>query len=180
MDNITFAMKNIVIALSNNDNPSVLINIDKNGKVIYEGNLFGEGLWYPGKEKVGVIRINNNYNNIRINNIGLSAELKKVKEGSNKDEVYKLFLKHMKLTIMKGRLLIFSDKIFENKSFSELLDNKNSIDYGGVKLDVSDQFSISKRNSVDLKYILSMDNQAGEELESLKASVGFLIDFVDK
>lgn len=162
-------------------NPDVVITIDSKENIKQTGSLFGDELWYPGKIKKGIIRICNQCNSLKtttISSLGVGVDLKKARLGYDKETVYNSFLKNMKLTIVKGKLLIFDHNVIENKSFTELLYKPNDSNYTGCKLDDSEQFSIKKDDSIDLKYELTMDKSSGNELQDLSASVNFYINVI--
>lgn len=149
--------------------PTYTIHVGKDGNITCSGNLFGDDLWYPGKEESGIIRI---YaaDGIKIKRLGVDIHIDDCLPAYSRNDVYDSFLNNMKLSVKRGRLLIFKSTLFENHSFSNLVANK------GFTLDNSDQFSIGVDHSMDLLYTLFMDETAGEELQSVTASVSFKID----
>lgn len=150
--------------------PDVVVTIDKNGHFSQEGSLFGNEFWYPDeKGRDGVIRIYNNYRSTKLTNVGVKVEVKpKNVDGDVSNEVYEAFLKHMRLTIKTGRMLDFGNTyIIQDKPLVELLN--------GIVLDKTDQIGITAANPLDLKYTMRMDEEAGNELQSLIADVSFLI-----
>lgn len=157
--------------------PNLIITINKDGQFIQNGNLFGDELWYPGKTESGVIRIINQYKNVNITNLGLDVKLKAYKTEYDKEVVYNSFLDNMKMTIEKGTLLVFNTTILNNESIIKLVNKSDDDRYNGFELEESNQLSISKDHSIDLKYTLYMDAESGEELEGLNTSVDLLINF---
>lgn len=169
----------ITFAAITNDDPDVIITIGADKQIAQEGNLFGDGLWYPGREASGVLRIANNFNQIKVSSLGLDVKLESIKDGYDEDTVYNSFLSNMKLTIKKGRLLVFEDKIVDNMNFGELLYKSGSDTHKGYVLKDTHQFNISNGDHVDLEYTLSMDNEAGKELQDISSSVDFLINVAE-
>ncbi|WP_427337764.1 S-layer homology domain-containing protein [Caloranaerobacter sp. DY30410] len=143
------------------------------------GNLVDEYL-APGVTVSGTLRIYNNYSErIKVKNLALTIKLEK-SQGDKyyqvKDEnLYKVFAKNMKLTIKRGKMLIFTKTIY-NKSFYEMIYKKNNEDYKGYDLPVLDRFNINKNDYIDLEYIVHMNEKAGNELQGIKATVNFLIN----
>ncbi|WP_161802932.1 S-layer homology domain-containing protein [Caloranaerobacter sp. TR13] len=144
-----------------------------------KGNLV-DGYLAPGATVSGTLRIYNNYSErINVENLALTIKLEK-SYGDNyyqiEDEnLYEVFAKNMKLTIKRGRMLIFT-KIIYNKSFYEMMYKKDNEDYNGYDLPILDRFNINKNDYIDLKYIVHMDERAGNELQGIKATVNFLIN----
>jgi hypothetical protein len=136
------------------------------------------GLWAPGVENSGIIRIHNNYSGrISIHNLGIKMKL--YSTITDKDvsdtELIEEFARAMKLTIMKGSLLVFGNTIY-NKSFYEMLYNKDDSKQRGFDLGVLDRIDINKGASIDLKYTVGMDESAGNNLQGLKATVDFIVN----
>lgn len=150
-------------------NPDVVVSIDKDGHITQEGNLFGNELWYPGeKGRDGVIRIYNNYRSTKLTNLGVSVKINSYRDGYAEAEVYQSFIDHMRLTIKKGRWLEFGEtSIIEDKTLADFLN--------GIALEKGDQLSITASNPIDLKYTMRMDEDAGNNLQSLEADVSFII-----
>ncbi len=159
---VTGVMQN-TFATPSNGEPDFVVTIDANGHVSYAGNLFGEDLWYPdSKGRDGVIRIYNNYRSTKLTNLGVAVEL------NAEDSIRRSFLKHMRLTIKKGRWLEFGETpIVNDRSLGDFL--------SGITLETNDQLSITSVNPLDLKYTMRMDEEAGNELQNLSAKVSFLI-----
>lgn len=175
-----YLVSNIVdltYAIVNTEDPNIIITIKEDGQITQEGNLYGEDLWYPDREDSGIIRIKNNFKKIKVTNLGLEVDLKTFIDGYNEGDVYSSFVNNMKLTIKKGRFLFFDKDILDIRSIQELLYKANDDSYNGLILVDSDQITINKDDSIDLKYTLYMDEEAGEELESVKANVTFYINF---
>lgn len=160
--------------------PDVIITKTPDGNTSYTGNLFGNELWYPDKEVKGVIRINNEFKRMKITNLGVDVDIIKTNSVYNEDTIYCSFIKDMKLTIKKGRLLSFDKTIIDNKSLGQLLYKSGNESLNGFILDKEDQFTISKNGSIDLEYTLYMDKDTGEELEAISAKVPFFINVEEK
>lgn len=156
--------------------PDVTITINNNGTRLQEGSLFGDELWYPGKEKNGIIRIHNQYKSIKVSNLGIDVDLKHINKAYGWDEVYDSFIENMRLTITRGKLTAFDKNILKDKSLGELLAISSNESKNGLMLPVEDQFTIRKNDFVDLKYTLLMDKNSGNELQNLTADISFHIN----
>jgi len=153
---------------SNDPDVTVYVHGDgTRGGPMFTGNGEpGDGLWAPGKTAKGVMRIYNNYSSkIRVDNLGLSLELAKLKDGEyepvnpvgseENEALIKKFAESMKLTIRKGRLLVFNSTIYD-KSFYEMLYRKGSSIFTGYNLPALDSFDIAPGDYVDLEYTVHM------------------------
>ncbi len=163
--------------------PDVVITVDRNGNTLQEGNLFGSELWVPGSERSGVIRINNRFKRFEVSNLGVSVELLKIKEAYDKNTVYDSFLRNMKLSIERGKILELwaSDKIVDNKALAALLHEPGDKNKQGYILKDSERFYIEKNDFVDLKYTLLMEYEnSGNELQGLKANVSLFVNVNEK
>lgn len=149
--------------------PDVVVTINENGQISQQGNLFGDDLWYPDqKGRDGVIRIYNNYKSTKLTNLGVTVDLNSFRDGYMETEVYQSFIDHMRLTIKKGSWLVFGEtSIIYDKPIAEFIN--------GIILEQNDQLSITASNPIDLKYTMRMDEEAGNELQSLSADVSFII-----
>ena len=165
---------NITYASSNTGNPNVTVTINPNGQVGSEGNLFGEGFWYPGKSETGVIRIYNNFGPINVNDLRLKVTLDKIKEGESWDRVYNSFVRNMKLTLQKGKLFVFNETLLEDASLESMLQSNGN--QGEGSLANFKIFSLIKGDTFDVNYTLHMDEAAENELESLSATISVLLD----
>ncbi|WP_105619675.1 hypothetical protein [Vallitalea okinawensis] len=184
---VGFLAKNITqitYAVMVEADPDVVITID-DGQITQEGNLFGDELWYPGKEKNGIIRIKNNntLKGVEISNLGLKTKLLSADENYDPTMVYTSFLNNMLLTIKKGRLAVFDNSIVENKTLAELYYKENSSSNDLSKevflLSEGEEFTINKESFVDFRYTLRMDEAAENELENMQATVDLLINVND-
>lgn len=166
------------------NNPDVILYIHgekSNGGPIFhqKGNLADRYL-APGVTVSGTLRIYNNYSErINVKNLALTIKLEKLQGDTyypvEDQNLYKVFAKSMKLTVKKGKMLIFTKTIY-NKSFYEMMYKKNNEDYKGYDLSVSDRFNINKNDYIDLEYIVHMDENAGNESQGIKATINFLIN----
>jgi len=168
-------------APSRSDEPDVVITIHENGAITYGENndLFGGELFYPGKKKDGIIRIVNRlkkdnileqinpFSTVKITSVGLKVELNDYIRSYPQEMVLNSFLNHMKLTLKKDGQLFFNDTILGEKKFLELS--------SGYVLENSEQFHIKGNDFADIRYTIYMDDEAGNELQNLEASVGFWI-----
>ncbi len=164
-----YSLANITYASISHDKVTVNINIDGSGHVSQQGSLLGKELWYPGKKVSGIVRINS-LKGIKISSLGLNVDLISCKPGYSKTMVKNSFLRNMRLKVEKGKLLSFSNTIINNRSLYELVSGN------GRLLKGFGQLTINRQNFIDLRYTLAMDEQAGNELESVKASVDFVIN----
>lgn len=148
--------------------PDVFITINSDGTILPPvGNLFNDDIWYPGKQKSGIIRIDNKFSTLTIDEIGVGVNLERSREGFDRNFVYNSFIDNMKLTIKNGRLLVFDQEITNKASLRNLLE--------GIKLNSSNSISISRNETVDINYTLFMDEKSDNELQNLTAVISFII-----
>jgi hypothetical protein len=169
---------NVTYATTVSDEPDVEITINTDGKVSAVGNIFDDILWYPGVKSKGVIRINNNYKDVRINEIGMKVSI--VTSNSNQDIVEASFFDNMRLTVKRGKFLVFNDNIIDDKSFSELMSETNDGILSEIRFEISERYKILQADSMDLQYELYMDRASGNELQNLSANTKFLLRFVEE
>ena len=169
---------NVTYATTVSDEPDVEITINTDGKVSAVGNIFDDILWYPGVKSKGVIRINNNYKDIRINEIGMKVSI--VTSNSNQDIVEASFFDNMRLTVKRGKFLVFNDNIIDDKSFSELMSATNDGILSEIRFEILEKYKILQAESMDLQYELYMDRASGNELQNLSANTKFLLRFVEE
>ncbi|MFZ5968816.1 MAG: S-layer homology domain-containing protein [Bacillota bacterium] len=160
-------------ATQNQNRPDVIVTIkpdNSKGHITTEGNLFGNDLWYPDKKDSGVIRIDNQFKSIEVSNLGLKVEIRKNGQPIDEsDDVYTSFIRNMRITIEKGKVLSFSNNILvDSLPIGELLN--------GYKLNDNSQFTVDRNDTVDLKYTLHMDENAGNELQGITADIFFQIN----
>jgi hypothetical protein len=140
--------------------------------------MFTGGLWAPGMSQTGTLRLNNNHTErVRVNSLGLSMELlnDRAEIIAPGEPLYDTFAKNMKLTIKRGRLLVFSHTVFDG-SFFDLLYRIGDETYRGYALPEKVKFNIDENGSVDLEYTVHMDEEAGNDMQGLKATVAFLVN----
>jgi hypothetical protein len=166
-------------SLATNADPDVTLDVSGQGSS--GGAMFGNGIWAPGASRAGTIRLYNNHSErVRVNSFGISMKLERTLGGEPEaiaphSGLYESFAKSMKLTIKKGRLLVFSDTVFEG-SFFELLYGSGDETYRGYALPQGDGFNIDEGGSADLEYAVRMDERAGNDMQGLKATVAFLVN----
>ena len=161
----------ITYANRSQSEPNLVITINKNGSITQRGNLFGSELWYPGRTEHGIIRIQNEFKRIKVEDISLEVSLAQFQKQYMEDHVYGSLLDSMSLSVSRGKMLVFKDDLIQDKKFKELLAENNNIILKG-----SQQFHMDKNDFVDLKYSLHMNENSGNELEAISAQVYFLID----
>lgn len=157
---LIYGVGSITYANTNTEVPDLVITYDSNGKSKAEGSILGNELWYPGKEKNGIIRINNSFRKIKIEDLGLDIEINQFNPEYNKDMVYNSFINNFKLTIKKDNFIL-DDAITNGESLANIIKE-------GIDLDTI--------GSVDLNYTVKMDEAAGKELQSVIANLNFTIN----
>jgi len=166
--------------------PNVMVRVNEDGSISQEGSLFGDNLLYPstildGEKGIGsisgVIRINNQYKKIEVNNLGLGikGELE-ISNDYERDVVYNSFLDNIKIKIEKGTLFLFDKVLVNYASLRNVLIEPEDSGFKGFILKTADKFSIDKGETVDLKYTLHMDENAGNELQSITANMPIYIN----
>lgn len=166
----------------------IMNDTENGGPIFHSDGQFGNGLWAPGKKVSGTIRIHNDYSeDMTISNLGIIMQLEK---GHNEQYekvqdtgLYETFAKNMNLTVKKGFMLVFSNTLFDS-NFYEMLHDDGSLDgyanrsrtYNGFDLGIGDKVLIPKEDFVDLEYTVEMDEEAGNELQGLRATVTFQIN----
>lgn len=145
-----------------------------------KGNL-SDGLWAPGYEKTGIIRIRNNYSErVKVSNLGLTMELEKLNpDGSyskvTESSLYDKFAKNMELNIKRSNLYVLKTTTCE-ATFFEMLYEKNNTNRRGYDLSSSNSFNIAKGGYMDLEYTVKMSEEADNDMQGLRATVAFLIN----
>ena len=165
-----------------NDNTNI-IEIDIYGDRSSDAPMFSEGLWAPGIEQSGVMRLNNDYSHrVKIHNLGLTMVLEDadgtIIEPGDSEGLYQKYAESMKLVIKRGKLLVFKDTIY-NGNFYDMIYEDSHDNFNGYSIPSSDQFNIDKNESIDLEYIVKMDESAGNELQGLKATVTFMVNVTE-
>lgn len=162
---ILLGVFNITYALQVQGKPDIVIQIDSYGNIAQKGSMYAGIRWYPGLSRSGVVRVENSFRRIRVSDLSLDVNIENVSRDSF---IYASFMKNMKITISRGRLLVFNDVLADDRSFSELAGRS-------LQLDGDKEFFIEKGEAIDLKYDLVMDPASGNELENLSARVDFHI-----
>lgn len=173
---------------SDSDNaPNLILTINSDGSITYEGNLFGDGQLYPatvesaekGEGGVnGIIRINNQYKRIKVTSLGIGLDVETLKIGNKypRDVVYNSLLTNVELKIEKGTFFVFNKTLVDYVSLEDLLYEPGNENHKGYELDSDSEFIINKGSTVDLKYTLHMVEEAGEELESVTVNMPIYIN----
>lgn len=167
--------------------PNVIITINGDGKFTQEGSIFGDGFLYPSTVEAaekgigsitGVIRINNQFGQIKVSSLGLGVKKDELifDNGFSRDVVYNSFLDNIKIKIEKGILFSFDKTLVDYISLRNFLYEPNNENYRGLMLDSKNSFIIRKGESVDLKYTLYMAESTGEELEAVTAPMPIYIN----
>ena len=136
------------------------------GELVFRGSQGEDVRWYPGLEKKGTVRINNNaFQKVKIHSLGMTMKL-------NDPAKYDLFADNMHLTIKKGRILGFdSTPLYEGK-LRGFLYQENNQQYTGLPVSLE----ISRYNYLDLEYAVTMDSNATNEMQDLTAEWVFKIN----
>ncbi|NLK68599.1 MAG: hypothetical protein GX283_05500 [Clostridiaceae bacterium] len=143
------------------EEPSVIVSIDSNGNCTTEGDLFGNEQLYPGKTITGIIRIiSNSDTSIKISSMSLDIDIIEHKKEYQKETVYDSFTNNLYLSLDKG-FTIFNDNIIGKKSLSSFTSGE------GCTFNGDKQLNIIPGKPTELLYILSMSEEAGNELESV-------------
>lgn len=169
-----------------NKSPNVIVTIGSDGKISQNGNLF-DGQLYPATVEQaengiggisGVIRISNNYQNIKVENLAIGITGMNINNGYDKDTVFNSFIKDINLKIEKGKVLTFDKILVDYTPLKDILLEKDNDEYRGYTLAEKDKFTIPKNSSVDLKYTLHMVPEATEELEAVTANMPIYINLM--
>ena len=172
---------------ANTASPNVIVTIDGNGRMSQVGNLFSGGSLYPSSVSnaengiggiIGVIRLDNNYEKIDIENISIGLNSSKMEIGNNypRDQVFNSFLDNIRLKIEKGRVLAFDKILVDYTSLRNLLFDSSKGEYSGYNLADENKFTLNKGDSIDLRYTLQMVEEAGNELQSVTAHMSIYIN----
>lgn len=183
----TSSLMESTFAIDSNKDPNVFVTIQGDGSISQTGNLF-DGQLYPATvEQVeegiggisGIIRVRNDFRNISIENLAIGIYSMDIRNDYSYDEVFNSFLRNIKLKVENGVLLSFSKNLIEYTSLDDILFKSNSQEYLGYTLNPLDRFSLSKGDTVDLKYTLNMTLEAGNELESVTAYMPIYINLME-
>lgn len=171
-------------SVTTENTPNVLVTINGDGSFTQVGNLF-DGQLYPATvldaEKGigginGVIRIQNQFKKIDVDNLAIGIKDMLIANNYPRDIVFNSFLKNVKLKIEKGLLLSFNKTLVEYTSLENILYEADNDEFRGYTLDANDKFSLNKGDTIDLKYSLLMDVEAGNELQSITAYMPIYIN----
>ena len=183
---LTSNLMTYTFSANTNNTPNVLVTINSDGSISQNGNLFN-GQLYPSTvsdaEKGigginGVIRINNQFKNIDVDNLAIGIKDMIIGNDYPRDIVFNSFLQNVKLKIEKGILLNFNKTLVEFTSLDKILYKTDDNEYRGYTLTASDKFSLNKGDTVDLKYSLHMVSEAGNELQSVTAHMPIYINLI--
>lgn len=167
--------------------PNVIVTINGDGSISQNGDLFHGQLYPASVEQAekgeggisGVIRISNQFKNIDVENMAIGLKKLVIRNDYPEASVYSSFLSNVKLKIEKGNLFTFNKTIIDYTSLVDILYEKNSEEHKGYVLDAKDKFTISRGDTIDLKYTLHMSPEAGNELESVTASIPIYINLME-
>jgi hypothetical protein len=166
------------------NNPNVLITINDDGNISRVGNLF-DGQLYPASEEDaekgigsinGVIRIENQFKNIDVDNLAIGIKDIVIRNDYPKDIVYNSFLNNIRLKIEKGNIFSFNKTLIDYTKLSDILYETENDKYHGYTLNSEDRFSLNKGDIIELKYSLYMDLDVGNELETVTADMPIYIN----
>ncbi len=183
---LTSSLMTYTFSANTNNTPNVLVTINSDGSISQNGNLF-DGQLYPSTvsdaEKGigginGVIRINNQFKNIDVDNLAIGIKDMIIGNDYPRDIVFNSFLQNVKLKIEKGILLNFNKTLVEFTSLDKILYKTDNNEYRGYILTASDKFSLNKGDTVDLKYSLHMVSEAGNELQSVTAHMPIYVNLI--
>lgn len=183
---LTSNLMTYTFSANTNNTPNVLVTINSDGSISQNGNLFN-GQLYPSTvsdaEKGigginGVIRINNQFKNIDVDNLAIGIKDMIIGNDYPRDIVFNSFLQNVKLKIEKGILLNFNKTLVEFTSLDKILYKTDDNEYRGYTLTASDKFSLNKGDTVDLKYSLHMVSEAGNELQSVTAHMPIYVNLI--
>lgn len=174
---IIFNYSTLISFGSNNPN---YIEVEAIGTGTTGSTMFSQGLWGPGSQQEGVLRLKNNYTHrVKVTNLALTMKLEKyTSEGYqlvNDADLYKLYAENMHLKITRGYLLVFEEDIY-NGDFFNMLFEAGNFQHEGYPIPSGEQFNVNRNDTVDLRYTITMNPEAGNELQGLKATVDFIIN----
>jgi hypothetical protein len=184
---VTSNLMELTFSTTIQESPNVLITINNDGSISQDGNLF-DGELYPSNVTDaengfgginGVIRIQNQFRNIDVDNLAIGIKDMIIGNEYPRDIVFNSFLKNVKLKVEKGVSFSFNKTLIDYTSIDNILYEKDNDEYKGYILDKKDKFSLSKGESIDLKYSLYMDINAGNELQSITAYMPIYINLME-
>ncbi len=183
---LTSNLMTYTFSANTNNTPNVLVTINSDGSISQNGNLFN-GQLYPSTVSDaengigginGVIRINNQFKNIDVDNLAIGIKDMIIGNDYPRDIVFNSFLQNVKLKIEKGILLNFNKTLVEFTSLDKILYKTDNNEYRGYTLVANDKFSLNKGDTVDLKYSLHMVSEAGNELQSVTAHMPIYVNLI--
>ncbi len=183
---LTSNLMTYTFSANTNNTPNVLVTINSDGSISQNGNLFN-GQLYPSTVSDaengigginGVIRINNQFKNIDVDNLAIGIKDMIIGNDYPRDIVFKSFLQNVKLKIEKGILFNFNKTLVEFTSLDKILYKTDNNEYRGYTLAANDKFSLNKGDTVDLKYSLHMVSEAGNELQSVTAHMPIYVNLI--
>lgn len=147
------------------------VAIDINAASHFEANLDFVDLdnpaqntpWCPGLAKIGSVRItNSNFDAVTIRNIAV--------EVANVNEKYTVFVNNMHLKIME----VLTNKTIYNGTLAGIA-HKAGNNEGSLNIDQT----LIRGANAELKFILSMEPDAGDEMQGLTAHLAFQFNTED-
>ncbi|MFA9423680.1 MAG: S-layer homology domain-containing protein [Sedimentibacter sp.] len=181
---VTSNLMGLSFSATTSNTPNVLITLNKDGSASQVGNLF-DGQLYPSTvsdaEKgmggiSGVIRIQNQFKKLDVNNLAIGIINMEIGNDYPKDIVFNSFLENVRLKIEKGNLFSFNKTLVAYTNLENILNEADNNEYKGYTLNESDKFSLNYGDTVDLKYSLHMVLEAGNELQSITATMPIYIN----
>ncbi len=167
-----------VISFGSN-NPTY-IEVEAVGTGTVGDPMFNDGIWGPGSQQTGILRLRNNYSNrIKVTNLALTMKLEEYVDNayvSVKDaDLYRAYAENMELTISRGYLMVFEEDIYTG-NFYDMLYQHGNVNFEGHHLTAGKQFNVSRNDTVDLRYTVKMKEEAGNQLQGLRATVDFIVN----
>ncbi|MGB4438067.1 MAG: S-layer homology domain-containing protein [Sedimentibacter sp.] len=181
---VTASLMEFTFSATTENNPNVLVTINGDGSITQVGNLF-DGQLYPSTVSdaengiggiSGVIRIQNQFRKIDVDNLAIGIKDMDIGNEYPRDTVFNSFLNKVRLKIEKGTLFSFDKTLIEYTSLKNILYEADKNEYRGYTLDKNDKFSLSKGDTIDLKYSLHMELEAGNELQKITAYMPIYIN----
>lgn len=182
---LTTAIMQWTFATDIDKEPNVIITINSDGSVNQEGDLF-RGQLYPATvedaEKGiggirGIIRINNQFKAISIENIAIGLKDLIIRNGHSESGVYNSFLENVSIKVERGFLSVFNKTIIDYVRLGEILYEKDNEEHRGYVL--KDKFSIAKGDMIDFRYSLHMAEETGDELEAITVSMPIYLNLAE-
>ncbi len=167
-----------VISFGSN-NPTY-IEVEAMGTGAVGDPMFNDGIWGPGSQQTGILRLRNNYSNrIKVTNLALTMKLEAYVDNAYvpvvDPDLYRQYAENMELTISRGYLMLFAEDIYTG-NFYDMLYQAGNVNFEGHHLPEGKQFNVSRNDTVDLRYTVTMSEEAGNQLQGLKATVDFIVN----